>query len=101
MVVWMGNFACEYVESVGCSSGLITCWDICFISIEKVIKGTCYFLLVWNINGTNTQVGFANVYAHNVDEDRALLWEELIDVMSGFLADWCVGGDFNVVLKAN
>jgi hypothetical protein len=37
------------------------------------------------------------VYAPDGDNDRKLLWDELVGLMSWWEFPWCIRGDFNII----
>jgi hypothetical protein len=43
----------------------------------------------------NFEWAFAGVYGPNNNNDRQLLWDELVGIMSWWAMPWCIGGDFN------
>jgi hypothetical protein len=40
---------------------------------------------------------FANVYCPNDDNDRRVLWDELVQLCSWWGLSRCIGGDFNII----
>jgi len=40
---------------------------------------------------------FANVYCPNDDNDRRVLWDELVQLCSWWDLSRCIGGDFNII----
>lgn len=47
----------------------------------------------------NLQCSFGNVYAPNDENARRELWNELTILKQHCFEPWCLGGDFNEVLK--
>ena len=37
------------------------------------------------------------MYGPNDDNDRQLLWDELVGIMNLWEVAWCIGGDFNAI----
>lgn len=40
---------------------------------------------------------FVGVYGPNNNNDRKVLWDELIGIMSLWEKPWCIAGDFNTI----
>jgi hypothetical protein len=37
------------------------------------------------------------IYGPNVDNDRKMLWDALVGLISWWDLPWCIGGDFNII----
>ncbi|XVF86913.1 hypothetical protein PTKIN_Ptkin18bG0078900 [Pterospermum kingtungense] len=88
------------VNANGNSSGLLLGWEEGYFEMESKIEGERFMLVVGIIKHINLRCGIGTVYAPNDDDDRALFWEELVVTLNSVGVSWCLGGDFNVVRRA-
>lgn len=51
------HFQCEAVPSVGHSGGIITCWDVNFFELDRVIKAKRFIFLIKKLKGLDFQWG--------------------------------------------
>ncbi|XVF70829.1 hypothetical protein PTKIN_Ptkin11bG0193400 [Pterospermum kingtungense] len=91
--VW-GNEAIsvEAVGSDGAAGGLLCCWRKDFFSMQSKYTGQRFIMVIGVIKESNFRCGFANVYAPNEDEERKVLWNELLEFMQSSGVPWCIGG---------
>jgi hypothetical protein len=72
-------------------------WDRRVVEKLEVCVGrfiiACYFRSV----SDNFEWAFAGVYSPNNNNDRKLLWDELVGIMSWWEVPWCIGGDFDAI----
>ena len=85
------------VSSIGASGGLLSLWKDDFFSVDETIKGNHFLLLRGTIIECNFEYVLCNIYAPNLDSERRVFWEEMIELKRGFNLPWCFAGDFNVV----
>ncbi|XVE94527.1 hypothetical protein REPUB_Repub02eG0016400 [Reevesia pubescens] len=91
------NISWEFSGSLGASGGLITLWDENFFRLESKFIAQRYILLVGTLIPLNLKCILGNIYAPNDDNERLLLWDELITISDSQTSSWILGGDFNVV----
>ena len=87
----------EFSRSVGASGGLVSVWEDSFFELAHVVLDSRFVLLIGKITELNFDCAICNLYAPNVDGDRAVLWEKLLNLKLQWDVPWCVGGDFNAV----
>ncbi|XVE59553.1 hypothetical protein DITRI_Ditri05aG0055200 [Diplodiscus trichospermus] len=97
--LWGGaNYEEEFVDAVGSSGGLLSCWDDSVFEVERKITSGRFILLIGRWKPLNIRCRFGNVYAPNDDFERLCLWEELNAILNvNTDVSWCSEGDFNVV----
>lgn len=86
------------VDALGFSGGILCVWDKTRFSVSDCIKGSHFILLKGTICSTFECV-LVNVYAPNDAIERNLLWEELLNLKSSCDLPWCIGRDFNEIVK--
>lgn len=62
-----------------------------FFSLEYKIVSQRYILLIGTLRDTNFHCKLGNIYALNLDVDRALLWDELQNYLLNANVPWCLG----------
>uniref|UniRef100_A0A2N9FRM3 Reverse transcriptase domain-containing protein n=1 Tax=Fagus sylvatica TaxID=28930 RepID=A0A2N9FRM3_FAGSY len=91
---------CQYVDwmflgSIRASDGILLMWNSRVV--EKLEDAVGYFSVSCkfrNVEDHNVRM-FSGVYGPNVDNDRGLMWDELVGIRSWWDVPWCLGDDFN------
>ncbi|KAK3229609.1 hypothetical protein Dsin_001490 [Dipteronia sinensis] len=87
------------VEAVGSAGGLIILWnDEEFKCISCITNDLCIILMGELISVKKKQAVFCNIYEPNVERERILLWEFLIQAQASLPHPLCFGEDFNTVM---
>ena len=94
-----GNQHVDWISlgSNGAAKGVLSMWDKRVV--KKVDEAAGYYSLSCKFRNVLDQFEwiFTGVYGSNLDNERGLLWEELLGLLSWWDAFCCIGGDFNVV----
>lgn len=89
-----------FLGSRGASKGILLIWDRRVVEKMEACEGrfisACSFLCVSD-NFEWVSLSVQCDYGHNDDQERKLLWDELVGVMSWWEKPWCIGGDFNII----
>ncbi|KAL7222868.1 hypothetical protein ACSBR1_024540 [Camellia fascicularis] len=70
--------------------------------VNSLWPSSCFDFIAVDVSGTllpNFECIFVNIYAPNDPTLKKQLWGELINLKSSFDLPWCLGGDFNEVLR--
>ena len=86
-----------YSGSQGASGGILLMWDRRLVEKFEVCVGCFIIVCSFQSVSDNFEWAFAGVYGPNDDNDRQLLWDELVSIMSLWEVPWCIVGDFDAI----
>ncbi|KAJ0599248.1 putative RNA-directed DNA polymerase [Helianthus annuus] len=92
-----GSFGLEVVDAVGLSGGLICLWDDQVFKVVSSTKNRNFIHIKGELVGSGVILNVLNVYAHQGVSAKSILWNSLVDIISGNSGQWVLGGDFNAV----
>ncbi|GMJ04908.1 hypothetical protein HRI_004160000 [Hibiscus trionum] len=94
-----GNvYECSFSPAIGASGGLISLWNPnAFMVSDKIIHRR-FIALFGNWQSGDSKTGLINNYGPSTDSEKADFFKELVEFMSNFDVNWCLGGDFNAFL---
>ncbi|MCI00463.1 hypothetical protein A2U01_0021482, partial [Trifolium medium] len=85
-------------QSTGASGGLLTMWNSDLILFNFSFYGDGFLGI--SVEWEGVVLYIINVYAPCTVSGKRKLWQELLDFkMNNEEGEWCLGGDFNAVLK--
>ncbi|XP_026451352.1 uncharacterized protein LOC113351613 [Papaver somniferum] len=95
------NYGWTFQQSMGNSGGMIILWNKYLLDVFDCLVGD-YSISVACINKTdNFKWSLTSVYGPNNPYERPSFWEELDNVCSFWNLPWCIGVDFNTILKCD
>ncbi|XP_026420528.1 uncharacterized protein LOC113316580 [Papaver somniferum] len=95
------NLSWTFQQSFGSSGVMITIWDKDFVEVIDSLVGD-YTLSISCINkADNFEWVLTNVYGPNKPIERDDFWMKLDNASRLWDLPWCLGGDFNVILKCD
>ncbi|XP_028066189.1 uncharacterized protein LOC114269125 [Camellia sinensis] len=86
------------VKAEGSSGGIISVWDKSVFSVCECIQRPNFILLKGTISPDFDCI-LINIYAPNEARARKILWDELLSLRVSFDLPWCIGGDFNEIIR--
>ncbi|PNX65767.1 hypothetical protein L195_g054707, partial [Trifolium pratense] len=95
-----GHKDAEWVakESIGLSGGLLMMWNAGMFKIKFCFSGDSFLGLCVEWKEGNLYI--INVYSPCSLSGKRKLWSDLLNFkLNNEQGDWCLGGDFNAVLK--
>lgn len=86
------------VDAEESAGGLISLWNDDFFKVHSCISCQRCTILAGYLVSMKKDMVFCNVYAPNVESERKILWDFIVDAQGSLPMSWCSGGDFNTVL---
>ncbi|XP_045791371.1 uncharacterized protein LOC123886076 [Trifolium pratense] len=85
-------------ESIGLSGGLLSIWNKELFSFQYSF--TCDGFLGMCVEWNSGLLYIVNIYSPCSMSGKRKLWKDLVDFKLNIAkGDWCLGGDFNAILK--
>ncbi|XP_026451679.1 uncharacterized protein LOC113352009 [Papaver somniferum] len=87
-------------QSVGSSGGMLILWDRDLVEVTDSLVGEYTLSILCTNKADNFQWILTNVYGPNKPVERTEFWVELDNICRYWMnIPWCLGGDFNTVIK--
>ncbi|XP_077215810.1 uncharacterized protein LOC143850444 [Tasmannia lanceolata] len=89
----------SFVGSNGASGGILIAWNENVWKKQEEWIGRYSLLIALKKEADNSMWLFSGVYGPVFLVEKALFWEELEKVRDACSLPWCIGGDFNEIMK--
>lgn len=89
------GFGINFIDLVGRSGGLICLWDMSFFHLITIIKSNFFMVVVGYWRGVVGERIIVNVYAPQVSTKKAILWNNIQNLLNSRPGIRLIFGDFN------
>ena len=98
--IW-GNQAVGFavLKAIGTAGGILVMWNKNSFHLISSHCGEFSITCFLQMRDDSTTWAFTGVYGPHVRGDKLRMWDELRRVRDGWLGPWCIGGDFNEILR--